>query len=260
MRPATRAEPARSPSQPDLVGQEGVTGHGGHEYAEGHRELGTQDAAGERGQEDRAVRGVLGQVAGVVRDVRAVGELPARAQRDRQQERGHLELGSGDGSAHVVLGEQPHREVAQADDPDHGRELAHRVDQLVAEDGDHRDEGDEQEDPHDRRVDAEQLVDGLARENGAGRGEAEVHHDHEDQRDRCAQYAELGAAGDHLREPETWPLGGVQRHHDAAGEVADEQADDRPERVGAEDDREGAVHDGRDLQVGGHPERELVDR
>ena len=52
----------------------------------------------------------------------------------------------------------------------------------------------------------------------------------------------------------------MQRHHDSAQHVADEQSDDCPDRIGAEHDRQGTVHDGGDLHVGAEPQGELVTR
>jgi hypothetical protein len=50
----------------------------------------------------------------------------------------------------------------------------------------------------------------------------------------------------------------VERHDGAAEDVADQQADDGPERIRAEDHRERAVDDRGDLGVGAEPERELA--
>jgi hypothetical protein len=100
----------------------------------------------------------------------------------------------------------------------------------------------------------------LAREHGAGRGEAEVHQHDQHERQAGAVHAELGTARDHLRNPHARALRGVQRHHDATADVADQQADDRPQRVVAEHDGQRTIDDRSDLQVGAEPERELIER
>jgi hypothetical protein len=41
----------------------------------------------------------------------------------------------------------------------------------------------------------------------------------------------------------------VQRYHNPTRDVADQQPDDRPQRIGAEHDRKRPVHDRRDLQI-----------
>lgn len=89
--------------------------------------------------------------------------------------------------------------------------------------------------------------DGLAGKHRAGGGEAQVHQAHQGDRDAGAVDAELHPAGNHLRQPQARPLRGVQGHHRTAEELADEQADQRPEHVAAEDHGEGAGDDGGDL-------------
>ena len=101
-------------------------------------------------------------------------------------------------------------------------------------------------------------LDGLAGEDGPGRREAEVHDDDEYQRDHRPEDAELRAAGDHLRQAELGPLGRVQGHDRAAEEVADQESEDCPQRVSAEQHGQGAVDDGRDLHVRPEPQRELL--
>ena len=72
------------------------------------------------------------------------------------------------------------------------------------------------------------------------------------------EHPELGTAGDHLGQAQPGTLGRVQRHDHAAKDVADEQTDDRPQRVGAEDHRQRAVDDRGDLHVGPEPQCELA--
>ncbi len=86
---------------------------GRDEGAEGHRPLRSDDAAEEGRPERGALAGLAGQVAGVVGDVRAEGQLPAGAERDREQERHEVEVDDADVVEHVVLEEQADRQVRE---------------------------------------------------------------------------------------------------------------------------------------------------
>ncbi|GAB2493689.1 hypothetical protein GCM10027030_28810 [Luteococcus sediminum] len=71
---------------------------------------------------------------------------------------------------------------------------------------------------------------------------------------------ELGARADHLRQAQDWPLHRVQGHDAGTDHLADEHADDGPQRICSEHDGQGAIDDGGDLQVGAEPQRELAER
>jgi hypothetical protein len=116
----------------------------------------------------------------------------------------------------------------------------------------------EDDDPDGWCVDVEDRVDRLPGEHRPGGGEAEIHDDHQHERNGGAEDSELRPAGDHLGQTEPGALRGVQRHDDATGEVPDEEPDDRPDGVGAEDHCQRSVHDRGDLHVGAEPQGELA--
>ncbi len=89
--------------------------------------------------------------------------------------------------------------------------------------------------------------------------ETDVHQAHQHQRDHRAIDTELHATGDHLRQAELRPLRGMQRHHPAAEQLPEQQADQRPVHIAAEHHRQRAGDDGRDLQVGTQPQGELTE-
>lgn len=66
--------------------------------------------------------------------------------------------------------------------------------------------------------------------------------------------------GDHLRQAQARALGRVQRHHDAAQNIADEQADDGRHRLGTKHHGQSAVDHSGDLHIGAEPQRELAGR
>ncbi|MNF62693.1 hypothetical protein D3C84_443780 [compost metagenome] len=126
------------------------------------------------------------------------------------------------------------------------------MDHPVPAEGQDDDHAGEDEDSG-RVADIGHLPDGLAGEHGAGGVEADVHDADQHQWYHRAEHAELHAAGDHLRQAELRPLCAVQGHDDAAEHLADQQADQGPEHVTAQHDRQGAGHYRGDLQVGAEP-------
>ena len=199
-----------------------------------------------------------GQVARVVRDVRAEGQLPGSAEGDREQEGGELERLVAQQRGYVVLHEHPDREVGEPDGSDNGCDASQGVDQAIADGGDDHRQHTEDNDADGTALDVENLVDRLPRQHSAGGGEPKVHQHHQHQGKTGAEDTELGAAGDHLRDAHPRALRRVQRHHRTAADVADQQPDDRPQGVRAEDDGQRPIDDRGDLHVGAEPERELV--
>ena len=165
----------------------------------------------------------------------------------------------GEERAEVGALQQPDAEVDERQRADQAGDLAEGVDQAVA---DGRGDGGDRGEEDDPRCLAEmgQLADRLPGQHAAAGEEPDVHHDDQGQRDHRAAHPELGPRGDHLRQAQPRPLGGVQRHHRTAQEVAEQQPDQRPEGVRPEDDGQRAGDDGGDLEVGAQPERELADR
>ncbi len=155
--------------------------------------------------------------------------------------------------------QQTRAEVEEGQRADGAGDPPQEVDEPVADRG--GDGGDHGEDDDARGVaQVRQLTDRLPGQDRAAGEEADVHHDDQGQRHHRAAHPELRPGGDHLRQAEARPLRGVQRHDRAAEEVAEQQADQGPEGVGAEHDGQGAGDDGGDLQVGAEPEGELADR
>ncbi|MNQ76187.1 hypothetical protein D3C85_910140 [compost metagenome] len=148
-------------------------------------------------------------------------------------------------------------QVDERDDAEHAGDSTDVVDHAVAECSRQDDHGGEDEDAG-TVADAQQLTDGLTGKHGTGGGEAEIHQAHQDDRDSRAVDTELHPAGDHLRQAELGPLGRVQRHHRAAEQLADEQADQRPEHVAAQYHGQCAGDNCGDLQVGAQPQGELA--
>lgn len=166
-------------------------------------------------------------------------------------------MADGEQVADVAEQHQAAEQVGEGDDAEDAGDPPDDVDDAIAEHRHQDDEGGEDEDPG-AVAEPGELADGLAGKHRAGGGEAQVHQAHQGDRDAGAVDAELHPAGNHLRQPQARPLRGVQGHHRAAEELADEQADQRPEHVAAEDHGEGAGDDGGDLQVGPQPEGELA--
>ncbi|MNN00900.1 hypothetical protein D3C81_1135040 [compost metagenome] len=161
--------------------------------------------------------------------------------------------------ADVVDRQQAHEQVGEGQDAQHAGSLAEHMDDPVAahrENHDHRGEDQDAGGVADMR----QLADGLAGEHRPRRVETDVHDAYQHQRDHRAEHAELHATGDHLRQAELRSLGAVQRHHRAAEDLPDQQADQRPEHIAAKHHGQRTGDDGGDLQVGTEPQGELAEQ
>ncbi|MNJ12967.1 hypothetical protein D3C77_71710 [compost metagenome] len=234
-----------------------AVGDGGGEHPEDHRRLGADHRTQAGGEEGLERGGAAWQVAGVVRHIRTEGDLPGRRQRHREQERGPGEVAVFQQLADVGNGHDAAEQVDEGDDPQHAGDAPDPVDHAVAG---HRGEDDDRGEDQDPGTvaDAQQLADGLAGEHRAGGGEAQVHQAHQGNRDGRAIDTELHAAGNHLRQAQLGALGCMQGHDRAAGQLADQQADQRPEHIAAQHHGQGPGDDGSDLQVGTQPQGELA--
>ncbi len=107
-------------------------------------------------------------------------------------------------------------------------------------------------------ADAEQLADSLSGQHRTAGRKAYIHQANGYQRNDRAIDAELHAGGNHLGQAELRPLGPVERHHRATGQLAREERDERPEHIAPQHDCQSAGDDGGDLQVRPEPQRELA--
>ena len=232
---------------------------GTEQGAEDHRPRGAEHAAPVAGPEGLAGRGVGGQVARIVRDVRGVGDLPQDCDRDRRHEPAERHRAVAERAGRGALDEQRDDRHHEHDAAQRGEQLIDQVDHVVAEGADG--EADERADD-DPGVDGhavDQLVDRLAAEHDIGGDEAEVHDDHHADDEQRAVAAELPAALDHLRDAQVWSLGGVQRHEHRAEQVADDEAEHRPaERQPVDGRGERSGDDREQHDVGAEPQREQV--
>ena len=115
-------------------------------------------------------------------------------------------------------------QVDEGNDPQHAGDAPDPMDHAVAEHRRQYDHAGKDQDPC-AVADAQQLANGLARQYRAGSGETQVHQAHQGNRDGCAIHTELHPAGNHLRQPQLRPLGGMQGHDCAPHQLADQQAD-----------------------------------
>ncbi len=161
--------------------------------------------------------------------------------------------------ADAVLGEEPDREEEEADPAQPADRPLDLVDQLVAEDRQHRADRRDQCGGH-RGADAPPGRQCGAAEHGAGREEAHIHDHDQDQRDDRTVEAELRPALDHLRDAQLRPLGRVQRHEHRADQVAERDGRDRPGQRQAQDHPERAGDHRGDLHVRREPDREQTRR
>ncbi|MCY1235822.1 hypothetical protein D9M72_484520 [compost metagenome] len=199
-------------------------------------------------------------VAGVVGDVGCVSQLPQGGDGDGPHEAHPVE---------VALLQEAGWQAVDHEDPAEGQQQGQtgcdaqdaciRVDEPVAENrGDNADNADDD----DARVNADARADCghcFATEHEVCGEEADVHDHHDDHDQQCTEGAELAARLDHLCHAQLRALGGVQRHEDAAHNVADDDAHDRRHKAEAEHcGGESAGHDGHDHDVGAEPDGEEV--
>ncbi|KAG0774307.1 hypothetical protein G6F22_014169 [Rhizopus arrhizus] len=111
-----RAGAAQAYDVGDFAPRELAGGHGGGQHPQHHRDLRAHHRPQPHCQERLRGRRGAGQIARVVRHVRAIGDLPRRRQRHRQQERAPAEVPDLQQLAHVAhrhhAAEQPNRVAA----------------------------------------------------------------------------------------------------------------------------------------------------
>ena len=161
---------------------------------------------------------------------------------------------------YVVLRQHPDPQVGETDGADNRGDPTQQVDHPVPDDGDDQCECAEDDDADRRGVNVEDFIDRLTRKHCAGGRKAQIHQYHQDQRQTRSPHTELGAAGNHLRDAHFRALRRVQCHHYTAADVANQQADDRPQRVRTEYHCQRTVDDRGDLHVCAEPQRELIAR
>jgi hypothetical protein len=130
----------------------------------------------------------------------------------------------------------------------------HLVDQFIADVADDQRQYPEE---NDGRVVVHVVdrLDRVAHHDTIRSGEENVRDHDDEQRQTRAEHAELRAALDHLRDAQVRPLCRVPRHEDRPDQVAQNQADDRPEHAQTCCHAQRADHKGRHLHVGAEPDR-----
>jgi hypothetical protein len=147
--------------------------------------------------------------------------------------------------------------IDERGNPDHARHPAEQVDESITKQCHDDNEATEDRDA-EAVVDAEQFADSLSGQHRATGRKAYIHQADRDERNDRAINAELHSGGNHLRQAQLRPLGTVERHHRAAGQLAREQRNERPEHIATQDDGQGAGDNGGNLQIRAEPQGKLA--
>lgn len=122
----------------------------------------------------------------------------------------------------IVRRQQPGEQVEKRQHANDARHLTQFMDHPITQHRDNHNDQAEQDHPGGI-INVQQFCHRLPSQHRVAGGEADIHNTHQHQRDDRAKHAELNTAYDHLRQTETRPLHGMQRHHRRTDNLPDQQ-------------------------------------